>query len=37
VRRLLGDRAWDAAMARQFPMTPRETPGRTAEVGVATR
>jgi NAD(P)-dependent dehydrogenase (short-subunit alcohol dehydrogenase family) len=37
VRRLLGDRAWDAAMARQFPMTPRETPGRTAEVGVSTR
>ena len=24
VRRLLGDRAWDAAMARQFPMTRRE-------------
>jgi hypothetical protein len=38
VRRLLGDRAWDAAMARQFPMTPRETPARrTAEVGVSTR
>lgn len=38
VRRLLGDRAWDAAMARQFPMTTRrEMPGRTAEVGVSTR
>ena len=37
VRRLLGDRAWDAAMAWQFPMTPRETPERTAEVGVSTR
>jgi len=24
LRRLLGDRAWDAAMARQFPMTRRE-------------
>jgi len=37
VRRLLGDRAWDAAMARQFPMTRREALARTAEVGDSTR